>query len=98
MATLAKRHVVAAARPRLHPAPRYKVLLFNDSVHSKKEVSRILMNVIKDMSFEEATSKMLEAHTSGNAVVRVCPQDTAEEYCDGLRGHGLTSSIEPDVF
>lgn len=50
------------------------------------------------MSFEEAMSKMLEAHTSGNAVVRVCPQDMAEEYCDGLRGHGLTSSIEPDGY
>ncbi len=94
MATLPKRNVVVA-RPRFHIAPRYRVLLFDDSIHNKKEVSRILMRVIKDMSFEEATSKMLEAHTSGNSVVRVCPQDRAEEYCGGLRGHGLTSSIEP---
>ena len=38
---------------------------------------------------------MQEAHNHGLACVIVCAQEEAEEYCDGLRKHGLIASIEP---
>ena len=37
-----------------------------------------------------------EAHTNGIACVIACAQEEAEGYCEGLRGNGLISSIEPD--
>ena len=38
---------------------------------------------------------MQEAHTNGVACLVSCPQDDAERYCEGLRGNGLISTIEP---
>ena len=37
-----------------------------------------------------------EAHQNGLACVIACAQEEAETYCEGLRGNGLISSIEPD--
>ena len=37
-----------------------------------------------------------EAHKNGIACVIACAQEEAEGYCEGLRGNGLISSIEPD--
>jgi len=44
----------------------------------------------------QATEIMLEAHNNGVAVVIVVPREHAEFYCEQLRQHGLTSSIEPE--
>lgn len=37
-----------------------------------------------------------EAHMNGLALVTACAQETAEEYCEQLRGAGLIASLEPD--
>jgi hypothetical protein len=37
-----------------------------------------------------------KAHVDGLACVVSCPQEDAESYCEGLRGNGLISSVEPD--
>ena len=37
-----------------------------------------------------------EAHKNGIACVIACAQEEAETYCEGLRGNGLISSVEPD--
>ncbi len=39
---------------------------------------------------------MQKAHVDGMACVISCPQEDAENYCEGLRGNGLIASIEPD--
>jgi len=52
--------------------------------------------VIPAMMPPQATEIMLEAHHNGVAVVIVVPREHAEFYCEQLRQHGLTSSIEPE--
>ncbi len=44
---------------------------------------------------EDAAAPLQEAHTNGLACLVMCPQEDAERYCEGLRGNGLISSIEP---
>lgn len=61
-------------------------------IHS---VVSVLMKVVDGMTVDDAVNVMNEAHTNGLACVIVCSQTDAERYCEGLRGNGLISSIEP---
>jgi ATP-dependent Clp protease adaptor protein ClpS len=76
--------------------PRYKVLLHNDDHNSMDHVVRSLQRVVHSLSHAQAVQIMLEAHTTGVAVVTICPKELAEHYRDGLRARGLTSTIELD--
>ncbi len=79
------------------PAPQYKVLLHNDNHNSMEHVVEVLITTIPRMQPPQAMGIMIEAHNSGVAVVIVCAQEHAEFYCEQLKSHGLTSTIEPDV-
>jgi ATP-dependent Clp protease adaptor protein ClpS len=76
--------------------PPYKVILHNDDHNSMDDVVVALRKVIPRMSLSRAVSIMLEAHTKGRAVVTKCHKELAELYREGLKGEGLTSTIEPD--
>jgi ATP-dependent Clp protease adaptor protein ClpS len=54
------------------------------------------MTTVPNLSQPQAVSIMMEAHTSGMALVISCAQEHAEFYCETLKNHGLTSTIEPD--
>ncbi|MEB3181149.1 MAG: ATP-dependent Clp protease adapter ClpS [Nostocaceae cyanobacterium] len=77
-------------------APRYRVLLHNDSYNPMEYVVQVLMNTVPSLSQPQAVSIMMEAHTNGIALVITCAQEPAEFYCETLKNHGLTSTIEPD--
>ena len=51
----------------------------------------LLSSSIQDSAWTPAQ----EAHTNGVACLVSCPQEDAERYCEGLRGNGLISTIEP---
>jgi ATP-dependent Clp protease adaptor protein ClpS len=78
------------------PAPRYKVLLHNDDSNPMEYVVQTLMKTIGGLTMPQAVSIMMEAHTNGIALVITCAQEHAEFYCETLKNHGLTSTIEPD--
>ncbi len=78
------------------PAPRYKVLLHNDDANPMEYVVQTLMKTIGGLTMPQAVSIMMEAHTNGIALVITCAQEHAEFYCETLKNHGLTSTIEPD--
>jgi ATP-dependent Clp protease adaptor protein ClpS len=78
------------------PAPRYRVLLHNDDHNSMEYVVEALVKTVTSLTVPQAVSIMMEAHTNGTGLVIVCAQEHAEFYSDTLKGHGLTSSIEPD--
>jgi ATP-dependent Clp protease adaptor protein ClpS len=44
----------------------------------------------------QAVNIMMEAHTNGMALVIVCALEPAEFYCETLKMHGLSSTLEPD--
>jgi ATP-dependent Clp protease adaptor protein ClpS len=73
----------------------YRVLLHNDDVNRREAVVSVLMKVVDGLTVDDAVNVMNEAHTHGTACVIVCGQPDAERYCEGLRGNGLISSIEP---
>ncbi len=77
-------------------APRYRVLLHNDSYNAMEYVVQVLMTTIPSLTQPQAVSIMMEAHTNGTALVITCAQEHAEFYCETLKNHGLTSTIEPN--
>ncbi len=78
------------------PAPRYKVLLHNDDFNSMEYVVQTLMKTVAGLTQPQAVNIMMEAHTNGLALVIACALEPAEFYCETLKNHGLTSTIEPD--
>lgn len=78
------------------PAPRYRVLLHNDDFNSMEYVVESLLKVVPSLSTPQAVNVMMQAHVSGVGVVIICALEPAEFYCEGLKGKGLTSSIEPE--
>lgn len=77
-------------------APRYRVLLHNDDFNSMEHVVQTLMKTVSSLTQPQAVNIMMEAHSSGVALVITCAQEHAEFYCETLKLHGLTSTIEPD--
>lgn len=78
------------------PAPRYRVLLHNDDFNSMEYVVQTLMQTVAGMTQPQAVDIMMEAHTNGLALVITCTLEHAEFYCETLKNHGLSSTIEPD--
>ncbi len=77
-------------------APRYRVLLHNDDFNSMEFVVQVLMQTVSSITQPQAVSIMMEAHSSGIALVITCAQEHAEFYCETMKNHGLQSTIEPD--
>lgn len=77
-------------------APRYRVLLHNDDFNSMEYVVQTLMKTVAGLTQPQAVNIMMEAHTNGIALVITCELEHAEFYCETLKTHGLTSTIEPD--
>ncbi len=77
-------------------APRYRVLLHNDDYNAMEYVVQTLITTVPSLSQPQAVSIMMEAHTNGFALVISCAQEHAEFYCETLKNHGLSSTIEPD--
>ncbi|WP_414527411.1 ATP-dependent Clp protease adapter ClpS [Nodularia chucula] len=77
-------------------APRYRVLIHNDDYNSMEYVVQALLTTVPSLTQPQAVSIMMEAHTNGLALVITCEQEHAEFYCETLKGHGLSSTIEPE--
>ncbi|QZZ20710.1 ATP-dependent Clp protease adapter ClpS [Leptothermofonsia sichuanensis E412] len=77
-------------------APRYRVLLHNDDYNSMEHVVQVLLKTVPNLTQPQAVDIMMEAHTNGLALVITCAQEHAEFYCEMLKSHGLSSTIEPD--
>ncbi|MDX2228112.1 MAG: ATP-dependent Clp protease adapter ClpS [Leptolyngbyaceae cyanobacterium bins.349] len=77
-------------------APRYRVLLHNDDFNSMEYVVQTLLSTVPSLTQPQAVDIMMEAHTNGVALVITCAQEHAEFYCETLKNHGLSSTIEPD--
>lgn len=75
--------------------PPYAVILHNDDVNEMRYVVHALLESVPELSVEQATEIMLEAHHYGRAQVIVCPKERAELYRERLERHGLTATIEP---
>ncbi|MEQ8755167.1 MAG: ATP-dependent Clp protease adapter ClpS [Coleofasciculus sp. G1-WW12-02] len=78
------------------PAPRYRVLLHNDDFNPMEHVVQALIQTVPSLTQPQAVNIMMEAHNSGIALVITCAMEHAEFYCETLKNHGLTSTIEPD--
>jgi ATP-dependent Clp protease adaptor protein ClpS len=76
--------------------PPYKVILFNDDYNEMNYVVAAIMHAVNCLSMQEAERIMLTAHLNGNAIVIVCPKETAEYYQERLLSYGLTATIEPE--
>ncbi|MBW4551885.1 MAG: ATP-dependent Clp protease adapter ClpS [Aphanocapsa sp. GSE-SYN-MK-11-07L] len=76
-------------------APRYNVLLHNDDFNSMEYVVEVLLKTVPNLTQPQAVDIMMEAHANGKALVITCALEHAEFYCESLKLHGLTSTIEP---
>ena len=75
-------------------SPKYKVLLHNDPVNSMDYVVVTLIQVVPQLSEQDALNIMLETHNNGIGLVIVCDLEPAEFYSESLKAKGLTSTIE----
>jgi ATP-dependent Clp protease adaptor protein ClpS len=91
--TIEKRSTSSATK-RKHDSG-YRVFLHNDDFNPMEYVVDVLMKTIGGMSEPQAVNIMMEAHTNGIALVITCALEHAEFYCETLKSHGLTSTIEP---
>ncbi len=78
------------------PSPRFKVLLHNDPVNTMEFVVLTLMQVVPQLSEQDAMAVRLEAHNTGVGLVIVCDLEPAEFYSETLNSKGLTSTIEQE--
>ena len=77
-------------------APRYRVLLHNDDFNPMEYVVQVLLTTVPNLTQPQAVNIMMETHNSGIGLVITCALEHAEFYCETLKNHGLTSTIEPD--
>jgi ATP-dependent Clp protease adaptor protein ClpS len=92
--TLPKTDTDVDLRRFLEICPPYRVILHNDDHHSMDEVIVAICRSVPGVGERKAILIMLEAHTTGRAVVIVCPQEQAEFYAERLGTYGLTVTIE----
>ena len=93
------------APPQTRRIPPYHVILLNDDHHTQEFVVEVLCKVL-GVPVERASQLMMEAHTSGRAVVWTGPKEVAElkaeqiHTCSEVREDGrdlgpLGCTIEP---
>lgn len=96
---------IEVAPPQTRRVPPYHVILLNDDHHSMPFVIEVLCKVF-GVAVERAFQFMMEAHTSGRAVVWTGPKEVAElkaeqiHTCSEVREDGrdlgpLGCTIEP---
>src|SRR5262244_1247932 len=71
-------------QPKTRRIPPYHVILLNDDHHSMEFVIDVLSKVL-GCSLERAVQLMLEAHTSGRAVIWTGPKEVAELKAEQIR-------------
>jgi ATP-dependent Clp protease adaptor protein ClpS len=94
-ATKPKKVERSRTRNKAKPEPPWNVLLHNDWNNSMPRVVIVLKKVVPGMTLKKATKIMLEAHRSGQALVKSCHKELAEFYMERLQQENLTVSIEP---
>jgi ATP-dependent Clp protease adapter protein ClpS len=71
----------------------YRVLLYNDEVHSMDEVALQLVKALA-CTLDVAASIMLRAHRNGKAVVTITTRGEAERVAGVLREISLRVSVD----
>lgn len=74
--------------------PHYKIFLHRDNAFDHQYVAKVVHKAIDDMSFEEACDKTTEAYLMGRCLLRVCPQELAEDYCEKISANKVIVSVE----
>jgi ATP-dependent Clp protease adaptor protein ClpS len=80
--------------PEAKQLPPYKVLLHNDDVNDMEYVVRTIME-LTHLNKNDSTLRMLEAHTTGVALLLVTHKERAELYVDQFASKRLTTTTEP---
>lgn len=75
--------------------PYYKLILHKDISFEHKYVSKVISGVIDNMTLAEANDKATEAYLKGKSLLRICPQEIAEDYCEQIRANQVKTTIEP---
>ncbi|CAM9605613.1 unnamed protein product [Phaeothamnion confervicola] len=79
---------------KIEEAPKYRVHIFNDSLHTREFVARCL-RVVVGMPEGEAFDIMQKAHKDGFALVGIWREELAEAYTTDLKGRGLVAEMTP---
>lgn len=76
------------------PLPPYRVLLHNDDVNDMVFVVRVICK-LTPLGWKQAILRMLEAHSSGVALLLVTHKERAELYAEQFATFKLKVTIEP---
>lgn len=83
------------ARPKRRQLPPFKLVLHNDKVNAMDDV---VLSIVKitPLNPAQAIRKMLEAHSSGTAVLLVTYKERGELYVQQFASLKITTTLEPD--
>ncbi|MCE9591378.1 MAG: ATP-dependent Clp protease adaptor ClpS [Planctomycetes bacterium] len=84
----------APAKPRPRHLPPWKVLLHNDDVNEEIYVVETIV-MLTTLNEQDATDRMVEAHTSGVALLLTTHRERAELIQQQFSSRNLTVTIEP---
>ncbi|CDR97721.1 ATP-dependent Clp protease adaptor protein ClpS domain containing protein, putative [Babesia bigemina] len=84
-----------AKKDRLEQIMAWKVVLFNDDIHSFKYVTEVLASSIPQLTREVAHTITVEAHNSGKATVICTWKSKAEFYCTAYAQVRNVDPLEP---
>ncbi len=79
--------------PAVKYLPLYKVLLHNDDVNDMQYVVHTIME-LTHLNKNDSTLRMMEAHSTGVALLLVTHKERAELYVDQFASKRLTVTIE----
>lgn len=71
----------------------WKVILYNDEIHTFTYVADCIVEVIGQISKAKAHTIAVEAHGNGQALILSTWRTQAERYCEQLQKMGLTVSV-----
>ncbi len=83
------------APPKVDRLPPWKLLLHNDDVNDMLEVTETIVE-LTTLNRQEAVQRMLEAHTSGVALLLTTNREHAELLCEQFASKHLTVTAEPE--
>src|SRR5262249_52484289 len=90
----AAREQPRTAPPKAARLPPFPALLHNDNVNGRDHVGDTIVELTPH-GLQRATSIMLEAHTTGLALLLVTHRERAELYADQFKSRNLTVTYEP---
>jgi ATP-dependent Clp protease adapter protein ClpS len=75
-------------------SPHFILMLWKTDDFSVEQISKVVLDVMTDMSITEANDKVLEALQTGKSVLRIYPEAKARLHYDTFKSKNVYATME----